>query len=136
MERTIERVAVIGAGTMGHGIAQVSAMAGRDTTLVDVDRDRVEAGLDRIRENLDKGIDRGKVTQEQRAGTLERLRGETDLGRAAEGVGLVIEAVPEKFELKIQVFAELDEHAPPEAVLATNTSSLSVTDLQEETERP
>lgn len=136
MERKIERVVVIGAGTMGHGIAQVSAMAGRTTTLVDVARDRVEVGLTRIRENLDEGIERGKVTQEARASALERLSGETEIGLAVDGADLVIEAVPEKFELKVQVFAELDEHSPRDAILATNTSGLSVSDLQDQTVHP
>ncbi|MBI4545676.1 MAG: 3-hydroxyacyl-CoA dehydrogenase family protein [Gemmatimonadetes bacterium] len=127
----IRNVAVIGAGTMGHGIAQASAQAGFRVALLDTAADLVERGLERIRENLDQGVARGKLAPEARAAALDRLRGETELAEAVRDADLVIEAVPEKFELKVQVFRELHEHAPPHALLATNTSSLSVTDLQE-----
>lgn len=129
-------VTVLGAGTMGHGIAQVAGMAGYRVALLDAAPDAVEHGLERIRENLDKGIERGKVTAETRALALENIHGETELPRAVADADLVIEAVPEKFELKVQVLSELDEHAPADALVATNTSGLSVTDLQATTARP
>lgn len=136
MIRELRRVAVLGAGTMGHGIAQVAAMAGFDVALMDAARGQVEHGLERIRDNLDQGIERGKVTAEARAAALGRLTGHTQLAAAVADADIVIEAVPEKFELKVHVFRELDERAPAGALRATNTSSLSVTALQEATARP
>jgi 3-hydroxybutyryl-CoA dehydrogenase len=131
-----EHIAVVGAGTMGHGIAQVAALAGYTVSLIDTDEDRVAAGLARIRENLDGGVQRGKVTAEARDGALARIEATIDLATGVRDAGLVIEAVPERFALKQAVFEQLDAHAPAEAVLATNTSSLSVTDLQRATAHP
>lgn len=136
MEREIERVAVLGAGTMGHGIAQVTAAAGCDVILCDTTEERAREGLARIRENLEEGVRRGKVTAEALDATLERLAPSGDLERAVEGADLVIEAVPERFELKVEVLGKVDAHAPVDAIVATNTSSLSVTDLQCTTSRP
>jgi 3-hydroxybutyryl-CoA dehydrogenase len=119
-------VAVLGAGTMGHGIAQVSAASGHDTRLFDVSEAMVERGLHRIRENLDKGIARGKVTEAERDATLARLRGVTSVAAASEGADLVIEAVPEQLQLKQRVFAEAAAHVAEGAILGTNTSSLSI----------
>jgi 3-hydroxybutyryl-CoA dehydrogenase len=124
------RVAVVGAGTMGHGIAQVAAAAGCTVTLIDTTADLARAGLERIRENLDGGVQRGKVSLESRNETLGRLHASGVLAQGVAGASLVIEAVPERLELKAAVFTALDEHAPADAVLATNTSSLSITDLQ------
>jgi 3-hydroxybutyryl-CoA dehydrogenase len=130
------RVAVVGAGTMGHGIAQVAAAAECSVTLIDTAAERARAGLDRIRENLDEGVARGKVTAEARDATLARIRPTSSLEEGVRAATLVIEAVPERMELKQAVFAQLDEHAPATAVVATNTSSLSVTDLQRATADP
>ncbi len=132
----IRRVAVIGAGTMGHGIAQVAAMAGYQVALRDTTEELVQRGLDRIRQNLDEGVMRGKVQYETRADALARLTTHTDLAEAVREADLVIEAVPEKFDLKVEVLHELDAHAPAHAILATNTSSFSITDLQQTTKRP
>ena len=123
------QTAVLGAGSMGHGIAQVLAMAGHDVTMRDVDDDRVEAGIDSVRSNLSKGVDLGKVSEEERDGALGRLAGTTDLAAAVGDAAFVVEAVPEETDLKRSVFEEVDEHVPGDAVLATNTSSLSVTEL-------
>ena len=130
------RVAVVGAGTMGHGIAQAAAMAGAETVLVDRTAELVERGLDRIRENLDGGVDRGKVDPLERSRTLALLEGATDLPTAARGVALAVEAVPEQLDLKREVFTALESAAPEAAILATNTSSLSVTEIQQGLERP
>ncbi len=127
---TIERVAVIGAGTMGHGIAQVSAMAGADTVLVDQDRELVGHGLERIRENLDGGVERGKVDPDLRDAALARLHGTTEIAEAARDTALAIEAIPERLDLKRQVFEALEAAAPETAILASNTSSLSITEIQ------
>jgi 3-hydroxybutyryl-CoA dehydrogenase len=134
--RVIRELAVIGAGTMGHGIAQVAAMAGAAVVLVDRTDALVEAGLSRLKANLDAGVARGKVDPSLREATLSRVRGASDVGGAARGVDLVIEAVPERIALKLEVFRALEEAAPAHAILASNTSSLSITALQRELRRP
>ena len=125
----IGRVAVIGAGTMGHGIAQVAAMAGHEAVLCDVDAGQLERGLARIEATLDKGVRLGKVAEAARDGALARLAGTGTLGEAVEGADLVIEAVPEVMALKKRIFAEVEAAAGAGAILATNTSSLSVTGM-------
>lgn len=130
------RVTVLGAGTMGHGITQVSAMAGHDVTLRDIDDEQIENGIDSIRSNLDGGIERGKVTETERLETLDRITGETDLDAAVEGAELLVEAVPEKVDLKKSVLSEAEAAIDEGVVLATNTSSLSVTELASALEHP
>jgi len=130
------QTAVLGAGSMGHGIAQVLAMAGHEVTMRDVDDERVASGLDAVRANLAKGVDLGKVSGSDRDGTLSRLAGTTDLDAAVGDVGLVVEAVPEKMELKRSVFEAVDAAAPGGCVMATNTSSLSVTELASSVSNP
>jgi 3-hydroxybutyryl-CoA dehydrogenase len=129
-------VGVLGAGTMGHGIAQVSAMAGHSVSLRDVDEQLVEEGFASIREHLAGGVERGKLTEADREATLDRLAGTTDLADAVGDADLVIEAVPEDTELKQDVLREAESAAPDEAVLATNTSSLSVTGIASALDRP
>lgn len=133
---TIQRAAVLGAGTMGHGIAQVLAACGVDVTLFDIDEAAVERGLAKVRVNLDKGVERGKVDPGAREATLARLAGSTDLDRAVEGVQAVIEAVPEKLELKCSLFERLGGALGPEVLLATNTSSLSITSIARAARHP
>ena len=123
------RVAVLGAGTMGHGIAQVSAMAGHDVSLRDVDESVVTDGVESIDENLRGGVERGKLTAGEREATLDRIEGTTDLGAAVTDADLVVEAVPEDVELKRDVLGEAEEVTPDDAVLASNTSSLPVTEI-------
>ena len=125
----IGKVAVIGAGTMGRGIAQVAAMAGHEAALQDVDAGQLERGLAGIRAVLDKGVRLGKVAEATREGTLARLAGTGGLREAVDGADLVIEAVPEAMALKKRVFAEVEAAAGAGAILATNTSSLSVTEM-------
>lgn len=125
----IATVTVIGAGTMGHGIAHVCAAAGYQTRLFDVRSALVEAGLAKISANLDTGVAKGKVTPEQRAAALANLRGEAELGPAVTGADLVIEAVPEKLELKQSLFQQVAGFTGPAAILASNTSSLSLADI-------
>ena len=126
-----KRVTVLGAGVMGHGIAQVAAMAGHRVTLHDPDAEAVDRGLARIRANLDKGVSLGKVTDEQRAAALGRLSPAPSLADACEQVDLVVEAAPERMELKRSLFREVEAAAPPSALLATNTSSLSIDAIAE-----
>jgi len=132
----IETVAVIGAGTMGHGIAQVCAMAGCTTRLNDVGAEQVEAGLARIAANLDKGIARGKVDPDLKDGTLARLSGTTSIDEAVTGADLVIEAAPETLGLKREIFAKVTRVVGEDAILGTNTSSLSITDIAAEVPNP
>jgi 3-hydroxybutyryl-CoA dehydrogenase len=133
---SIERVAVLGAGTMGNGIAQVCAMAGFRVALHDPQPGAVQRALATIRANLEKGVERGKVAAEVRDAALGSLREAAELRGAAADAELVIEAVPERMDVKRTIFAELDAAAPPGAILATNTSSLSVSRIAEATERP
>ena len=125
----IRAVAVLGAGTMGHGIAQVCAVAGCDVRLYDIDDEAVSAGADRVRANLDGAIARGKVTEEERDGTLARISTGTVIADAVAGVDLVVEAAPESMELKARIFAEVDGAVPDHAILASNTSSLSIGEI-------
>ena len=131
-----QHAAVLGAGTMGHGIAQVLAMCGIETRLYDVDAAAVTRGLSSVTANLEVGVQRGKVTPEACKLTLARLRGSTDLAEAVGDVDLVIEAAPERLELKRSIFAELGEHCGPGVLLASNTSSLPVTELAGATTHP
>lgn len=132
----IRRVAVIGAGTMGRGIAQATAQAGCETTLFDAAPGVSERARGEIEATLEKGIARGKVTADEKTTTLERLRLETDLARAVEDADLVVEAVPERLDLKRALFRELDARATRAAILGSNTSSLSIADIAAVVERP
>jgi 3-hydroxybutyryl-CoA dehydrogenase len=127
----IGTVAVLGAGTMGHGIAQVAAMAGHAVHLSDETEEIVTRGLGRVRQNLEDGVARGKVTPQVRDAALARLVSFADVSSAVKDADLIIEAVPERFDLKVDVLARAEASAPAHAILATNTSSLSITDLQQ-----
>jgi len=122
----IQRAAVLGAGTMGHGIAHVLATAGITIRLYDLMPGAVERGLAAVRSNLDKGVQKGKVTQADRDAAVARLSGTINLDEAIEGVDVVIEAVPEKLELKQQIFSKIGAQLGPQVLLATNTSSLPI----------
>ena len=130
------RVAVIGAGTMGRGIAQVAAMAGHEAVLSDVEEGQLERAMGAIGAALDKGVSLGKVEAAAREAALARLSTATGLSDAVEGAQMVVEAVPESMALKRKVFAEIEAAAPEEAILATNTSSLSVTEMGTGLRRP
>ncbi|HHI81033.1 MAG TPA: 3-hydroxyacyl-CoA dehydrogenase family protein [Planctomycetes bacterium] len=125
----IQSVAVLGAGTMGNGIAQISAQAGWRTRLYDIEEAFVAKGMERIQAMLQKAVDRGKMDEEGRARTLELLSTTCDLEEAVSGVDLVIEAIPERMELKKEVFARVASLVAEDCLLATNTSSLSVTEI-------
>lgn len=131
----IRSIGVVGAGTMGHGIAQVAAQSGYDVVLVDAAPQALERGVAQIGKSLEKLVGKGKLTPEQRERTLARLRPEPGLV-ALEGADLVVEAVVEKLEVKRAVLAELDQICPPQTILATNTSSISITKLAAATARP
>lgn len=126
-----ETIAVLGAGTMGHGIAQVAGMAGYETRLYDIAPDVLRKALEHIEANLSKGVERGKVAAETRDATLERIEAHPALEAATEAATVVIEAAPERLDLKRELLAEAAEHAGDSALLATNTSSLSITAIAE-----
>ena len=133
----IRNVLVIGSGTMGHGIAQVAAQAGYEARLFDVRPEAVRQGLDAVAANLAKGVEKGKVTAEERDAVLSRLDAAPgDLAVAAREADLVVEAVPEKIELKQAIFRTLGAEAPAHAILATNTSSLPVAAIAEASGAP
>jgi len=132
----IRTAAVLGAGTMGHGIAQVLAMSGIETRLYDVDAAAVERGLASVRANLDKGVEKGKVEAGARDAAVKRLSGTTRVDEAVAGVQCAIEAVPEKLELKQKIFADLGARLGADVLLATNTSSLPITRIASVTPHP
>jgi 3-hydroxybutyryl-CoA dehydrogenase len=131
----MDKIGVIGAGTMGHGIAQVCAMAGMQVVLADANTDALERGLAAVRTNLDKGVDRGKVSVETRNAAIANLSGGS-LQTASTGADMVIEAVPERLDLKRMIFAEVAAHAPAHCIFGTNTSSLSVAGIASELDDP
>jgi 3-hydroxybutyryl-CoA dehydrogenase len=125
----VRTIAVIGAGTMGHGIAQVTAQAGLHVRIQDTFAGAAQGAIDRIAKNLAKGVELGKVKPEDRDATLARLSASDDLPAAVQEVDAVIEAVPERLELKREIFGVVDRNAPAHALFATNTSSLPVADI-------
>jgi 3-hydroxybutyryl-CoA dehydrogenase len=131
----IHDITVVGAGTMGRGIAQNAATSGFRVVLVDADASALDKGISSIRDTLAMLVEKGKLTASERDAALERLRPAASLAEGVLGAGLVIEAVPESLELKTKIFRELDEVAPPHAILATNTSSLPVSKIAEATTR-
>jgi 3-hydroxybutyryl-CoA dehydrogenase len=132
----IRTAAVLGAGTMGHGIAQALAASGIATTLVDLDQGALERGLAAVAKNLAVGVEKGKVTPQARDAALALLSGSGELEAAARAAEVVIEAVPEKLDLKRSIFERLDRTCAGDALLATNTSSLSVTRIAQACSRP
>lgn len=129
------KIGVIGAGTMGHGIAQVCAMAGHTTVLSDVDEAALAKALEHVRSNLDKGVAKGKVEAEVRDRALAKLT-TGSLAHGATDADLVVEAVPERLPLKVDVFRAVQEHAPAGCIFGTNTSSLSIGAIAAELDDP
>ncbi|HEX6920938.1 MAG TPA: 3-hydroxyacyl-CoA dehydrogenase family protein [Actinomycetes bacterium] len=130
------KLAVVGAGLMGSGIAQVAATAGHEVVLRDVTEQALERGLAGIRTSLDRFAAKGKLTADDAAAALGRIRTVTDLAEAATGADIVVEAVFEKIEVKHEVFRELDRVCKDGAVLATNTSAIPITQIAAVTQRP
>jgi 3-hydroxybutyryl-CoA dehydrogenase len=133
--KEIRKVAVVGGGTMGNGIAHVFAQNGHEVVLIDLDEARLAAALGTIRANLERQAKKGVITGDEAEATVARIETATSLGAAASAQ-LAVEAVSEDLGLKARIFAELDEAAPPEAILASNTSSISITALAGATRRP
>ena len=136
IKKDVSIVAVIGAGIMGRGIAHVAALGGFQTVLNDVSDELLQKAQSRIRQDLHKAVSIGKLTDSDMDAALARLTLDNNLDRAAESAELVIEAVPEKMELKLDVFSRLDQACANQAVLASNTSSLSITEMAAATRRP
>ncbi|MGH3314800.1 MAG: 3-hydroxyacyl-CoA dehydrogenase family protein [Nocardioidaceae bacterium] len=134
-DRDLDRVAVVGFGTMGSGIAQVVAASGRDVVVVESDAGRLDWGNRNVARMLDGGVARGKLTEQERDATLARIDGSTDVS-ALSGAGLVIEAVTEQRDVKVDVLTAAADVVGEEAILATNTSALSVTDIAAHLPRP
>lgn len=133
---TVERIAVLGAGTMGHGIAQVAAMAGYSVVMGDVAQEALERALEQIDWSVDSFVKKGRLTDTQAREVRERIHTTVDLAEVVSEADLVIEAVPERIDLKLELFAEVDRLAPTDAVIASNTSQYSITRLASATNRP
>ncbi len=131
----IQRVGVIGAGTMGNGIAHVFARTGYDVVLCDVEQRFLDRGLETIGKNLDREVAKNKITAADKSATLGRITPVVDRAQLA-GCDLVVEAATEKFEIKAEIFRDLDRLTKPEVILASNTSSISITKIAALTKRP
>jgi 3-hydroxybutyryl-CoA dehydrogenase len=131
----IKKVAVIGAGTMGNGIVHVFAQNGFDVTMVDVRQEALDQAQATIRGNMDRQIKKGALAEADRDAALGRITAATELAQVA-GADLVVEAATENRDLKFRIFADMDAHAPEHAILATNTSSISITEIAAQTKRP
>ncbi len=131
----INKVAVIGAGTMGNGIVHVFAQHGHDVTMIDVSSEALERGRDTISRNMDRQVKKGRLEEGDRDAALARIALAESL-ESVSGADLVVEAATENRDLKFRIFREIDGHAPAHAILATNTSSISITEIAAETGRP
>jgi len=132
----INKIAVIGAGLMGSGIAQVCAQGGFQVQLMDLDDQIISAAMENIRKSFQILISKGKISSAEGENALGKIRGLTDLSAAVGNADLVIEAIPEKMDLKKQVFQKIDQISPPDAILTTPTSSLSIAQIASVTNRP
>ena len=132
----IKKIAVLGAGQMGNGIAHVCAQAGYEVKMRDIDQKFIDKGLATIKKNLDRGVKKERMTQEEADTVLGRVQGVLDLKEAVKDADLVIEAIPEIVKLKLDTWREVDDAAPEHAILASNTSSISITQMAAVTKRP
>jgi len=133
----IKRVAVLGAGLMGHGIAQVAAQTGKyEVTMRDIEQRFVDNGINMIRGSLQRFVSKGQITEQQMNEILTRIRTTLDLKEAVSNADLIIEAAPENVDLKKALFREIDNYAPSHAIIASNTSSVSITEIASATRRP
>jgi len=132
----MQKIAVIGAGTMGNGIAHVFAQHGFAVNLIDVSSPALDKALQTITKNLDRQVAKGTITETAKADTIRNISLHTDLALGVKEVSLVVEAATENIALKLKIFQDLDLHAPADAILATNTSSISITKIAAVTKRP
>jgi len=131
-----ERIAVVGAGTMGNGIAHVFAQSGFIVNLIDTNPAQLDKALQTIGKNLDRQIAKGSLAEDSKTATLKAITPHTSLADGVKDAQLVVEAATENIEIKLSIFRQLDEHSPPGCVLATNTSSISITKIASVTRRP
>lgn len=131
----IKKIAVMGAGDMGHGIAEVALLAGYKVAMRDIEQKFIDKGLSRIKESLDKLVEKQKITEENKKAMLANLQTAIDIAESVKDADFVIEAVPEIMDLKRQVFQALDAAAPKHTILASNTSTMSITDIASATKR-
>ncbi len=132
----MKNITVIGAGTMGNGIAHVFAMKGFNVNLADVSQAALDKGLSTIAKNLDRMVAKTTITEEDKATTLSSIKSHTSIDAAVADSELIVEAATENVDLKLKIFSQIDTAAPPEAILASNTSSISITKIAAATKRP
>lgn len=132
----LKKAAVVGSGAMGHGIAELLAMAGYEVTMIDISDEFLTKAMEKIKWSLDKFVEKKRIRREDADATLTRIHTTTSYEQAAKDIDLAIEAVPENMDLKKKVFTTLDSVAPPHAILASNTSTLSITEMGKATKRP
>ena len=132
----MKNIAVIGAGTMGNGIAHVFAQNGYKTNLVDIDEASLKKGLETITKNLDRMVAKEKISATKKTDTLSNISTYTNIAQGVKNADLVVEAVTENLELKLKIFKQLDEFSPKNTILASNTSSISITQIAAATNRP
>jgi 3-hydroxybutyryl-CoA dehydrogenase len=134
---SVKRIAVLGAGLMGHGIAQVAAQVGKyNVNLRDIEQRFVDSGMNMINESLNRFLKKGQLSQEEMKTVLGRIHPTLDLKEAVSNADLIVEAAPENPELKKAIFREVDAYAPAHAIIASNTSSVSITEMASATKRP
>lgn len=131
----MKNITVIGSGTMGNGIAHVFAQFGFDVTLVDISKEALAKGIQTISKNLDRQVIKGAITADDKSATLARINPITDLALGVKNAGLVVEAATENVDLKLKIFREIDANAPSSCILASNTSSISITKIAAVTKR-
>ncbi|MFX0097879.1 MAG: 3-hydroxyacyl-CoA dehydrogenase family protein, partial [Candidatus Hodarchaeota archaeon] len=132
----MKKVATIGAGAMGHGIAQILGLAGYNVIMMDIKDEFVQKGMEQIKWSLGKFVEKRRIRQEDSDAAISRIQTTTSLEEAVKDVDFVIEAVPENLELKKKIFSDIDKAAPKHVIIASNTSSLRITDMGKVTERP
>lgn len=132
----MKNITVIGSGTMGNGIAHVFAQTGYDVTLVDISKEALDRGLKTIAKNLDRQVAKGSLTEADKTATLARINPVTDLAAGVSHADLVVEAATENVDLKLKIFRDMDAAAPAHCILASNTSSISITRIAAVTKRP
>jgi 3-hydroxybutyryl-CoA dehydrogenase len=132
----MKNIAVIGSGTMGNGIAHVFAMTGHQVALIDISQDALNRGIATITKNLDRMVTKGSITETDKTQTLANIKTHTSIAEGVAQADLVVEAATENIDLKLKIFKEMDEAAPAQAILASNTSSISITKIASVTKRP
>ena len=132
----MKNISVIGAGTMGNGIAHVFAQNGHQVNLIDVSQNALDKAIATISKNLDRMVSKEKISEADKANTLNRLNTVTDLKKGVTNANLIVEAATENFDIKSTIFKEMDMHSPKDCILATNTSSISITKIAAQTSRP